>query len=86
MLSGLEKQLIQILYDENVELTYLEAELINRAVAINKDLVYEKKCTKILLEKKDELIKALKEVKEEKKKYDENTQKSFDRLKYKKIL
>ncbi|MFN6432779.1 hypothetical protein [Eubacterium callanderi] len=52
MLSGLEKQLIQILYDENVELTYLEAELINRAVAINKDLVYEKKCTKILLEKK----------------------------------
>ncbi|WPK66901.1 hypothetical protein EUCA11A_10540 [Eubacterium callanderi] len=52
MLSGLEKQLIQILYDENVELTYLEAELINRAVAINKDLVYEKNVQKFFLKKK----------------------------------
>lgn len=32
MLSNLEKQLIQVLYDENVELTYLEAELINGVV------------------------------------------------------
>lgn len=86
MLSSLEKQLIQVLYDANVELTYLEAELINKAIAINKDLVNEKQYTKILCEKRDELKKALNEIKEEKKKYDENTQKSLDRLKYKKIL